>query len=86
MFTSAPQPRPHVADDFHAIEGVPAVQFKELTAKVNKLLTWGAAFTVFAQSFNRPAIRLAGYLMCAVILKTDVSPPPKQWAAMTGCV
>ena len=69
------------SNDTLVIEGVPAVQFKGLTTRLDKLLTWGggAAFTVFAQSANRQAIRLVGYLLCATILKTAVSPPPKQW-------
>ena len=86
VFSSERHPWPHVADEYLVIEGVPAVQFKHLTSKVDKLLTWGASFTVFAQTYNRPAIRVAGYLLCATILKTDMSPPPKQWAAMQGYV
>ena len=86
MFSSERQPWPHVADEYLVVEGVPTVHFKHLTTKTDKLLTWGAAFTVFAQSHNRPAIRVAGHLLCVTILKTDVSLPPKQWAAMTGYV
>ena len=64
------------------IEGNPVVQFQTLTFKVDQLLTWGAWFTVFAQSFGHPCVRMTGHLMCVVVLQTDSSAAPNHWAQL----
>ena len=48
--------------------------------RIEKLLTWAAAFTVFGQQYIRKPIRLIGHGMCAYVVKTDpLVPLPSGW-------
>ena len=86
MFSSDTPSWPHISDGWLVVEKVPIVQFKTFTSHMDQLLTWGAAFTVFAQAFSRLSIRMTGHLMCSTVVQTDKSAPPKQWALLADYV
>ena len=62
-----------------------AARFETLRNTVDQFLTWGAAFSVFAQRPRR-AIEVAVYLANVLVLKTDLVKPPKGFTRVSKYV
>ena len=68
---------PCIFDDILWVEGIEAVTFTTFCNAVDRFLTWGAAFTVFAQKTSKRSVASAAYIATVLALKTDVNKPPK---------
>ena len=68
---------PCVHEDTLFVEGSPVARFEMFQSSVDRFLTWGAVFTVFAQKPTKKSTRCAAYLATVCVLKTDVLKPPR---------
>ena len=68
------------------VEGTVAAHFSSLKNKIDQYLTWGAAFTTFAQKSGMRAVESAAYLALVVVLKTDIRKAPKSFSKISRFV
>ncbi|XP_043233871.1 uncharacterized protein LOC122387591 [Amphibalanus amphitrite] len=64
------------------VEGEKVAEF-EILNKIDQFLTWGAAFSVFAQKPTKKSTRCSAYLATVMVLQTDVLKPPKGLERIT---
>ncbi|KAF0302328.1 Polycomb group protein Psc [Amphibalanus amphitrite] len=64
------------------VEGEKVADF-EILNKIDQFLTWGAAFSVFAQKPTKKSTRCSAYLATVMVLQTDVLKPPKGLERIT---
>ena len=57
--------------------GMRVAAFNTMVNKIDRFLTWGASFSIFAQKQTTRNIANAAYLATVVVLRTDVLKPPK---------
>ena len=86
IFSAIPRTWPHIRDGTLYVENEAVLEFRELTSSVDQLLTWGASFTIFAQSYTRPSVSMTGHIICVKVLRTDMTNPPKKWPRMAEYV
>ena len=87
VFSKEGRASPRISDRAIAVEECVVTRFVTLISKVDHFLTWGAGFTVFAQKPRR-AVEVAAYLANVLVLKTDITKPPKGFtriAKYTEC-
>ncbi|KAF0288866.1 hypothetical protein FJT64_001393 [Amphibalanus amphitrite] len=65
------------------VEGEKVADFEILINKIDQFLTWGAAFSVFAQKPTKKSTRCSAYLATVMVLQTDVLKPPKGLERIT---
>ena len=68
---------PCIAEDAFWVEGCEVAAFNTMVNKIDRFLTWGASFSIFAQKQTTRNIANAAYLATVVVLRTDVLKPPK---------
>ena len=77
---------PCVHEDVLSVEGTAAARFTSFKNKIDQYLTWGAAFTIFAQKVGMRAVESAAYMVLVIVLKTDVMKPPKSFSKVSQFV
>ena len=70
---------PCIADNALWVEGSEVAKFETFANNVDRFLTWGAAFTSFAQKTTNRSVANAAYLVTVLVLKTDVVKQPKHF-------
>ena len=61
------------------VEGCMVARFEKFTTKTDQFLTWGSAFTTFAQRLSFRATQAAAYVVNVHLLKTDSCTAPKNF-------
>ena len=72
--------RPVDISDALWVDGCMVARFEKLCGKVDRFLTWGAAFTTFAQRMTFKARQNAAFLVNVHVLGTDMCAAPKGFA------
>ena len=75
---------PAIHEDALWVEGCVVAKFDVFTGKVDRFLTWGAAFTTFAQRLSFRATRNAAYLFNVHVPTEHRCVPPQKASVKSG--
>ena len=69
---------PCISDGSLYVEREKVAEMSTMSNLLDELLTWGAAFSVFAQPVKK-SVEGTAHLILVHVLKTDVTKPPKSF-------